>query len=260
MNVHPAIDRDRSIPEKMVVGVAVASLGWNDAIAVLQDRIARKCPTRIGFLNAHISNIACSDGRLMSALSDFLVLPDGVGVDIASRLLYAEPFPANLNGTDLVPALLEATKQPLTVALLGAKRANVDAAAAALSKKTPQHHIVVISDGFFSPLDEATILARIADLRPDILLVALGAPKQEFFIADKITGEHAILAFAVGALFDFLSGAVPRAPDWVRRMRLEWLFRLLIEPGRLWRRYVLGNPVFLFHVLCQKLTGAWSRP
>lgn len=258
MNVHPTIQRDTSIPQKMIVGVSVASLRWDDAIAVLQDRIARKHFTRVGFLNAHISNIACSDANLMLALKDFLVLPDGVGVDVAAKVLYAEPFPANLNGTDFVPALLAATAQPLTVGLIGARRENLEKAAAALSVRTPQHNIVALSDGYFSPLDEPAVLSRTAALKPDILLVALGAPKQELFIANKISAEHATLPFAVGALFDFLSDAVPRAPAWIRKLRLEWLFRLMIEPGRLWRRYVLGNPVFLFHVFSQKLTGAWS--
>lgn len=258
MNVHSAIHRDGSIPQKVIVGVAVASLSWGDAIAVLQHRIFGGHFTKVGFLNAHISNIACSDRRLMSAMADFLVLPDGVGVDVAARVLYAEPFPANLNGTDFIPALLKATERPLSVGLIGAKRANVEQAAAALKRMTVQHSFHVVSDGFFSPLDESKILGALEALKPDILLVALGAPKQEFFIADKITERHTTMPFAVGALFDFLSDAVPRAPAWVRKLRLEWLFRLAVEPGRLWRRYLLGNPIFLFHVFRQKLTGAWS--
>lgn len=258
MNVHSAIHRDSSIPQKVIVGVAVASLSWGDAIAVLQHRIFGRHFTKVGFLNAHISNIACSDRRLMMAMADFLVLPDGVGVDVAAKVLYAESFPANLNGTDFIPALLKATERPLSVGLFGAKRANIEKAAAALKQMAPQHGFHVVSDGFFSPLDEPKILGALELLKPDILLVALGAPKQEFFIADKITERHTTMPFAVGALFDFLSDAVPRAPAWVRKLRLEWLFRLAVEPGRLWRRYLLGNPIFLFHVFWQKLTGAWS--
>jgi exopolysaccharide biosynthesis WecB/TagA/CpsF family protein len=258
LNVHSAIHRDSSIPQKVIVGVAVASLRWDDAVAVLQHRIFRRQFTKVGFLNAHISNIACSDRRLMTAMADFLVLPDGVGVDVAAKVLYAEPFPANLNGTDFIPALLKATDRPLSVGLIGAKRANVEQAAATLRRMAPQHGFHVVSDGFFSPLDEPKVLADLEALKPDLLLVALGAPKQEFFIADKITEDHATMPFAVGALFDFLAHAVPRAPAWVRKLRMEWLFRLAIEPGRLWRRYILGNPIFLFHVFWQKLTGAWS--
>ena len=254
-----------AVPRRIIVGVAVAALRQDEAIALLEHRILGGDFTKVGFLNAHISNIACADARLMRALDGFLVLPDGVGVDIASKLLYAETFPDNLNGTDFVPALLKSIGQGrpfgqgLSVGLLGASPENVAGAAKALAAMAPQHRFHVVSDGFFSPLDEPKILAKLAEMRPDILLVAMGVPKQELFIADRTTDIHATCVFAVGALLDFLSGAVPRAPQWMRSARLEWLFRLVIEPGRLWRRYMLGNPIFLLHVISQKLTGAWSR-
>ena len=111
--------------------------------------------------------------------------------------------------------------------------------------------------------EEPLILERIEALRPDILLVAMGVPRQEFWIAKNITPRHCTLPMAVGALLDFLSGTVPRAPAWMRRLRLEWVFRLIIEPGRLWRRYILGNPVFLARVVRQKLSSsvpAETRP
>ena len=84
----------------------------------------------------------------------------------------------------------------------------------------------------------------------------MGVPRQEFWIAKNITPRHCTMPIAVGALLDFLSGAVPRAPAWMRRLRLEWVFRLIIEPGRLWRRYILGNPVFLARVVRQKLSSS----
>lgn len=86
----------------------------------------------------------------------------------------------------------------------------------------------------------------------------MGVPRQELWIARNLTEKHCTLPIAVGALLDFLSGAVPRAPGWMRRMRLEWLFRLIVEPGRLWRRYIVGNPLFLARVLRQKLVGGGS--
>jgi exopolysaccharide biosynthesis WecB/TagA/CpsF family protein len=144
---------------------------------------------------------------------------------------------------------------PLRVGLLGARRSNAEAAAAALSALAPQHSFTVVHDGYFRGEEEPEILEKLAAIRPDLLLVAMGVPRQEFWIDRNITARHCTLPVAVGALLDFLSGAVPRAPLWVRRLRLEWLFRLVIEPGRLWRRYVLGNPLFLSRVLRQKLSG-----
>jgi alpha-1,3-mannosyltransferase len=88
------------------------------------------------------------------------------------------------------------------------------------------------------------------------VLVAMGNPRQEMWLAEILEATGCRLGFAVGALFDFLSGDIARAPLWVRSARLEWVYRLLREPKRLWRRYVLGNPIFLLRVLNQWLSGA----
>jgi exopolysaccharide biosynthesis WecB/TagA/CpsF family protein len=240
---------------RSILGIRVASLRRDEAISLLTEKIRDRSFTKVSFLNAHNANIACSDKDFAAVLNGFLVLADGIGVDIAARWLYGAPFPDNLNGTDFVPDLLKASDKPLTVALLGAKRANAERAAARLSQIAPQHKIVVVHDGFFTAQEEPGIVAAIGSLRPDILLVAMGVPRQEMWIARHMRPEHCTLPIAVGALLDFLSGSVPRAPVWMRRLRLEWLFRLLIEPGRLWRRYVVGNPLFLFRVLRQKLGG-----
>jgi len=240
---------------RRILGIRVASLGREEAVSLLSGFIREKTFTKVGFLNAHNANVACSNKEFAAALDDFLVLADGIGVDIAARWLYGAPFPANLNGTDFVPALLLAADKPLTVGLLGATRENAERAAQRLGEIAPQHRFVVVHDGFFTAQEEPTVIASLAALRPDILLVAMGVPRQEFWIARNLGPEHCTLPIAVGALLDFLSGSVPRAPEWMRRLRLEWLFRLVIEPGRLWRRYIVGNPLFLLRVLRQKLAG-----
>jgi exopolysaccharide biosynthesis WecB/TagA/CpsF family protein len=255
LNVHSSLTAATGAEQRPILGIPVASLEMDEAIDLLQRRIAEKRFTRVGFLNAHIANIAFSDPRFAGVLHDFLVLADGVGVDIAARVLHGERFPANLNGTDLVPKLLARTAKPLTVALVGAKRENAERAAAELARRTPQHRIVLVSDGFFSTVEERGILEQLTRLKPDILLVALGVPKQEFWIAENIGPQHCTMPFAVGALLDFLSGSVPRAPGWVRAARLEWMFRLALEPARLWRRYLVGNPLFLLRTLHEKVMG-----
>ena len=213
--------------------------------------------TKVGFLNAHNANLACTDPQFAKALSDFLILSDGVGVDIAAKLLYGEPFPANLNGTDFIPAFLAAEPRPLTIALARHQaRQRRGSRRKTSAELAPHHRFVVIHDGYFNAAEEPLILERIEALRPDILLVAMGVPRQEFWIAKNITPRHCTLPMAVGALLDFLSGTVPRAPAWMRRLRLEWVFRLIIEPGRLWRRYILGNPAFLARVVRQKLSSS----
>ncbi|MDX8468575.1 WecB/TagA/CpsF family glycosyltransferase [Mesorhizobium sp. VK23B] len=253
MNMHAARAAFGFDTLRRILGISVLAIRWDDAVTLLSRLIAERRFTKVSFLNAHNANLAYGDPVFAEALDDFLVLPDGVGVDIAAKLLYGAPFPDNLNGTDFIPAFLQASTRPLTVALLGATRVNAEAASAKLSALARQHKFVVIHDGYFSPAEEPAIVERIARLRPDVLLVAMGVPRQELWIARHIDARHCTLPIAVGALLDFLSGTVPRAPLWMRRLRLEWLYRLWIEPGRLWRRYVVGNPLFLWRVLKQKL-------
>jgi exopolysaccharide biosynthesis WecB/TagA/CpsF family protein len=97
--------------------------------------------------------------------------------------------------------------------------------------------------------ERKALVARINETEPDVLLVALGNPMQEAWIADRLPALRVKVAIGVGALFDYLAGAVPRAPVWIRRLGAEWVYRLLMEPWRLWRRYVIGNPRFLFRVV-----------
>jgi exopolysaccharide biosynthesis WecB/TagA/CpsF family protein len=243
------------LPRRAILGVPVVALPWSEAIQTMRAMILDQHFALITWLNAHNANLAQDDDQFRQALDRFLVLPDGVGVDIASKLLHGAPFPANLNGTDFVPALLKAEKNPLRVGLLGARAEVVEKATASFRALAPQHEFHVISDGFFKVADEARILEILKNFHPHILLVAMGVPRQEMFMANHLTAEHCTLAFGVGALFDFKAGVVPRAPHLVQKLRLEWLYRLAQEPARLWRRYIVGNPLFLLRVLREKRRG-----
>ena len=254
MNMHSARAAFGLDTLKTILGISVLAIRWNDAISLLNRLVAERRFTKVSFLNAHNANIAYTDPVFAEALDDFLILPDGIGVDLAAKLLYGAPFPDNLNGTDFVPAFLQASTTPLTVGLLGATRVNAEAASIKLAALAVQHQFVVIHDSYFSAAQQTEIVDRIEELRPDVLLVAMGVPRQELWIERHIDARHCTLPIAVGALLDFLSGSVPRAPLWMRRLRLEWLFRLAVEPGRLWRRYVVGNPLFLLRVVRQKFS------
>ncbi|MGJ8572172.1 MAG: WecB/TagA/CpsF family glycosyltransferase [Hoeflea sp.] len=240
-----------------IMGIRVAALGWSQALDELKRAIDGDGPQRIfNFLNANNANLAMRNPEYRKGLSKSEVLPDGVGVDIASRALHGAAFPANLNGTDFIPALLVHSDRPLKVALIGARPENLERAVAGFKTATPWHEFVAVSDGYFDTSDSSQILADLEAINPDITLIALGSPSQEIWIDTHIRRGHGRVVFGVGALFDFISGAIPRAPLAIRNLRLEWIWRLVIEPSRLWRRYILGNPVFLFHVLRYKLFGA----
>ena len=120
-----------------------------EALALLEKRIAQNQFMPLAFLNANNANIAHENAALKGAFGKFLVVADGVGVDIASFALHGEMFPANLNGTDLVPRMLRRIQRPLKVALIGARRDIVDTAHNAFQKMCPQHKVSVIADGYF---------------------------------------------------------------------------------------------------------------
>ena len=257
---------DWPLPSRTIAGIAVADVDGATAI----ERIAASlslvvAPLRIAFLNAHCVNLSRTDMAYRRALGAFTVLPDGVGVDIAAKLLCGAKFTENLNGTDFVPRLLDALKQPLRVALVGGKAGIGAKAAARLSGLVPRHDYIPVADGYFGDRGRRSVLDRLEAAKADIVLVAMGVPSQELFILDHLDKRHGKVFVATGALLDFLAGEVPRAPLMLRRLRLEWAFRLALEPSRLWRRYVLGNPKFLFGIVRDKLgigpkADLWSVP
>lgn len=236
------------ILKRSILDLDVAELDWQDALAFAAEAVNGPHQRIFAFLNANNANIAMRDRTFFEVLKRSIVLPDGLGVDVASLVFHGRRFPANLNGTDFVPALLTYITEPKRIALLGARPEVLRDVVPAFERHAPWHRFIAISDGFFDRDRDSEIGAQIADARPDILIVAMGSPSQELWIARNVGPEHGRLVISVGALFDFVSGNVPRAPRWIRRARMEWAFRLWIEPSRLWRRYILGNPVFLFHV------------
>jgi exopolysaccharide biosynthesis WecB/TagA/CpsF family protein len=243
-------------PWRDVLAIPVADFSYHEAVAFLARRISERTYTPVAFLNANNANIAMENAGFKDALDEFLILSDGVGVDIAAWILHGIIFKANLNGTDFVPALLRHHARKLKVGLIGARREVVDAAVKSFTVSFPQHEFRVISDGFFKPEDEALIARKTAEFQPDIVLVAMGVPRQEQFVTRVLTKDVCTLPIAVGALFDIFTGTVPRAPEWMRATRTEWVYRLWKEPRRLWRRYIMGNPLFIMRVLRCRLTGA----
>lgn len=248
--------RPLDLPMRNILGVNVADFSLDEALQFVHGRLVLKLFTPITFLNAHNGNMAQRDSRFADILTNFTVLSDGIGVDIASKFLYGETFKDNLNGTDFIPALLRSATHPLKIALYGAKPGIAKKAADAFANIDDRHIYRVAGHGFIGQVKQDAMLEKLLKWKPDLVLVAKGVPSQEFWIKNNLSAEHCTLAFGVGALFDFSAGRVSRAPTWMRTARVEWLFRLVQEPGRMWRRYILGNPLFLLHVLKQKM--GWS--
>ncbi|MDQ0319184.1 exopolysaccharide biosynthesis WecB/TagA/CpsF family protein [Pararhizobium capsulatum DSM 1112] len=259
MNLVPGIQIVPS--QRMIFDIPVCDLSWAEAFSFADELASMPIgQTVISFLNANNANLALQDKEYHDILSRHIVLPDGHGVDIASRVLHGKVFPANLNGTDFVPALMTYMTTPRRVAMIGATQDVLKRAAANFKKHAPWHTFIPVSDGYFDPSQSDAVMARVREARPDILLVAMGSPRQEKWIDRHVGPGHARLIIGVGALFDFVADEVPRASETVRQLRLEWLHRLLHEPRRLWRRYIIGNPLFLCRVLRHKLTMSSRTP
>ncbi|QDC10059.1 WecB/TagA/CpsF family glycosyltransferase [Oceanicola sp. D3] len=201
---------------------------------------------RAFFMNAHCCNLHRRDRgyREAVACADVL-LPDGIGVELAGRMT-GQRLTANLNGTDLVPTLLEkAAAQGKSVYLFGGKPGTAEAAAAALQAKIPALRVAGTRDGYDGAADAEAVIDDVNASGADILLVALGVPMQEIWLHRHAMRLDTALTLGVGALFDFLAGNVSRAPGWVRRAKAEWVWRLAQEPRRLAKRYLAGNVSFL---------------
>lgn len=193
--------------------------------------------------------LAHEDRRFRAAYEQAsLSLCDGKPVQWAARLL-GEPVPEKVSGSDLVLPLLErAAEKGMTVFLFGGAPGSAERARDALAARLPSLRIAGVASPRV-PVDDRPEAheesARlIAATRPDLVLVGLGAPKQELFAQAVRASVRPAVLLCLGASIDFLAGAVPRAPAWMSEHGLEWLYRLGREPGRLWRRYLVRDPRF----------------
>lgn len=233
----------RNMREILGFPVLVATCG--EAVAAMDDHLDSAKPALITFFNAHVSNLTAHNAQFGDVLKSSLILNDGVGVGIASVILHGKPFPDNLNGTDLIPRFLRETRHCFRIYALGAAPGVAKRALDAFQAVAPQHAYVGAHHGYLNDDDSVAVLADIADKRADLVLVAMGSPRQEIWTEKYLMPRDGLRAICVGGLFDFVSQEKPRAPVWVRSLRCEWVFRLVKEPRRLWRRYLIGNTVFM---------------
>ncbi|MFK0342517.1 WecB/TagA/CpsF family glycosyltransferase [Pseudomonas asiatica] len=221
----------------------------------LLDRLsAPEAATVLGFVNAHAMNLVVRDGACHQALSAAdVLLRDGSGMAILYRRLGLEPG-LNMNGTDFIPRLLAAYRGR-RVAFWGTRQPYLDQA---VQRSVAMFGVVPVSvhDGFAS-VDTYLQLAR--EQQPELIVLGMGMPRQEVVAARLAATGGPCLIVCGGAILDFLGGKVSRAPEWLRRMGGEWLYRLLREPKRLFMRYVVGNPLFLLRTLLYRRDGGAAR-
>lgn len=228
-------------------------------------RLARRRGGIVLNVNAHCLNLLHEDEGLRGffAAAD-VVFCDGAGVRLAARLL-GERLPERITYADWFPRLATlAESGGLSLFFLGARPGVAAEAARRLRRSHPDLKVVGVRHGFFDhrpgSAGNESVVAEINAARPDVLLVGLGMPLQERWLMENRRDLDFGVALTGGAVFDYASGRLRRGPRILTDNGFEWLARLLVEPRRLWRRYLLGNPLFLARVLAQRWRAGVGSP
>jgi len=245
-----------------VLGVRVAALTLAELHARIADHIRHKRHALVLHVNAHGLNLAYKQRWLRDFLhTAATVFCDGVGVVLGARLL-GYRIPHRITYADWMWQLAEfAQSRDFSFFFLGARPGIAEKAAERLRECFPSLHIVGMHHGYFDKTagnaENGAVLQVINAASPSILIVAFGMPEQERWLMENWDCVNADVALTGGAVFDYISGELRRGPRWMTDNGFEWLARMLIEPKRLWRRYLFGNPLFLWRVLKQRL--GWLR-
>jgi N-acetylglucosaminyldiphosphoundecaprenol N-acetyl-beta-D-mannosaminyltransferase len=232
-----------------ILGITITLLEFDEAVALMENLIREKESKFVALVNANTLNYAYLTRRYSEILTNAdLVLRDGTGIKWAIKKRREDPK-YNFVGTDFIPDFCNVTsKKKYKLYLLGARPGVAESAGKALCRVATGTVVTGFHHGYFDRQKEKDIIRQINILSPDILLVAMGNPKQEIWISENLHKLKVPVCIGVGALFDYLSGNVRRAPKWMLNAGFEWFYRFLIEPKRLWRRYLVGNPVFILRV------------
>lgn len=235
-----------------ILGVGFDSLTMDEAVSRGMALMAEKKAAYVVTPNPEIVMLAREDPALLNAVRDAaLVLPDGIGVVKGARIL-GTPLKEKIPGIDFATNLMaKMSESGQKLFLLGAKPGVAELAAAALQERFPGLVICGTNDGYFQ--DDAPVIEKINAVQPDLLLVCLGAPKQELWMQTNASRLSVGLMAGLGGSLDVFSGATERAPEVWQKLGLEWLHRLLKEPSRAKRMSNL--PKFVFAVLGKRISG-----
>ena len=232
-----------------VLGVPFFCGTMEEALQKIDVLVKSKQAHHVAFINAHCLNIAFKDEPYRQVLKQCpVVFADGIGAKIGAAML-GYKVEENVNGTDMFPLLAQ---KPYRIYLFGG---SPEVAKNALEKARAiggKAEFIGSTDGFFKGKSEEELFAELDALKPDLLLVAMGVPKQEMWINQNLSRLPGCTAIGVGGLLDFVSERIPRAPLWMRKANIEWCFRLYCEPSRLFKRYIIGNPLFITRVFLNK--------
>ncbi|AXA34993.1 MAG: glycosyltransferase [Candidatus Hydrogenedentota bacterium] len=245
------------------LGVPIARLTAKEFISWFCEELERRAkadpclrPLFVTYLNAACSNLAEKNKQYCETLrSADLVYADGQAIVWASKFL-GDPLPERVNAADFFPEFCAAVAQRgWSLYLVGSPEGVAAAAAGTFQQLVPHLRVSGTHHGYFD-LEDQRVVEAVRASGADILVVGMGVPRQELWAKRHLEAFGVKAVWCVGAMFEYFAGYRARAPRWMRRAGLEWLFRLVLEPRRLWRRYVIGNTVFIFRVLRARF---WSQ-
>jgi N-acetylglucosaminyldiphosphoundecaprenol N-acetyl-beta-D-mannosaminyltransferase len=237
-----------------ILGVNITNASYEEISSVIKEKIIKK--EKYSFHNVNV-NIALNYDRnvvFRKALNSFTSLfCDGIGVYIASKILYGKKgLKQRITGTDLYSDILKlADENNLKCFFFGGSREAAGFLPETLKNKYPGIQLTGIIPREINFNEET--LNKIKNSNSDILFVGLGTPYQEDWIAEYFSSVNSTVQIAIGSGIEFISGAKKRAPVCFRKLGLEWVYRVYLEPGRLWKRYILGIPIFMFKIIILKL-------
>jgi len=235
-----------------ILGTSVANMAMHEVLEWVRIMIEQGKPRHIVTANAEILHKAYVEPEFMRVLAKAdLITADGSGVMWAAKAL-GNPISEKVSGVDLVDHLLTlAEEKSWKIYLFGAAPEVVEKAVLNSLSKHPLLRVAGFQHGYYSQQEIEGIVANISSIKPDVILVAMGVPRQELFIQQYLKDLNVPIAIGVGGTFDVMAGVAKRAPEWMRSYGLEWFYRLYKQPSRF--RRMLALPKFVLEVLGQRM-------
>ena len=233
-----------------ILGCPIDNLSLEESVVRIEEFIKSGKPHQYIAINADKIVKMRKDALLKEIISNNdLNIVDGQPLMWVSRL-FGRPVKQRYGGLDIIDAIAPiAEEKGYGVYFLGARREIIKKVAEIFKKRYPGLKISGWRNGYWKAEDEKEVIERIKKARPDILFFAMSSPKKEVFLKEYLNEMEVPFVMGVGGAFDIIAGKTKRAPQWMQDMGLEWLFRVIQEPGRLWKRYLIGNTIFTWLVL-----------
>ncbi|MEO0119384.1 MAG: WecB/TagA/CpsF family glycosyltransferase [candidate division WOR-3 bacterium] len=234
-------------------GIKIDNLNISEAVGKIREILKNEEKGYVVTPNAdHIVKLQRDKEFKRAYESAFLVLPDGISLLVASKLL-GTPLKGRCAGADLIERIFDiANDLGKSIFILGGTKGSEKIAMEKIKSFFPNVKVAAYSPPFGfekNPKETSEIINKINSLKTDILIVCVGAPKSEKWLYNNFDKLNIKIAFSLGAALDYFAGTIKRAPKWMQKIGLEWFWRLIQEPKRLWKRYLIGNTIFVFLVL-----------